>query len=40
MLRDVLQEGRLIRKTLVARVAFEWFVSLVTPGMALKIAQL
>jgi len=40
MLRNVRQEGRLIRKTLVAGVAFKRFVCLVTPGMALQVAEL
>ena len=40
MLRNVLQEGRLIRKALVAGVAFKRFVCLMTPGMALQVAEL
>jgi hypothetical protein len=40
MLRDVFQEGRFIRKTLVAGVTFKWFVCLVTPGMTLEVAEL
>ena len=40
MLRDVLQEGWLVRKALVAGVAFKRFVCLVTPGMTLQVAEL
>jgi hypothetical protein len=37
---DVLQERRLIHKTLVARVTLVRFVCLVASGMGLKVAQL
>jgi len=40
MLRNVLEEGRLIRKALVTGVAFKRLVCLVTPGVALQVAEL
>ena len=40
MLRDVFQESGLVSETLVARLAFVRFVSLMTAGVGLQVGQL
>ena len=40
MLRDMLQQGGLVSKALVAGLAFVRFVSLMTPGVRLQVGQL
>ena len=40
VLRDMLQQGGLVSETLVARLAFVRFVSLMTPGVRLQVGQL
>ena len=40
MLRNMLQQGGLVSKALVAGLAFVRFVSLMTPGVRLQVGQL